>query len=72
MRTLLGEDELGPFATSLFQSALTSGAYVHYSSNLAGFFKFCTEHTLEPLATTPVDIARDRKSTRLNSSHLGC
>jgi hypothetical protein len=58
MRSVLGEDELGLLATSLFQSALTSGTYVHYSSNLTGFFKFCSEHALEPLATTPVDIAR--------------
>ena len=58
MNTVLGEDELGLLATSLFQSALTSGTYVHYSSNLTGFFKFCTEHSLEPLEVTPVDIAR--------------
>jgi hypothetical protein len=42
MRTVLGEDELGLLATSLFKSALTSGTYVRYSSNLTGFFKFCT------------------------------
>ena len=58
MITVLGEDELGLLATTLFSSALTSGTYVHYSSNLTGFFKFCSEHALEHLETTPVDIAR--------------
>jgi hypothetical protein len=58
MRTVLGEDELGFLATSLFQSTLTSVTNTHYSSNLTGFFKFCSEHSLEPLATTPVDIDR--------------
>ncbi len=58
MRSVLGEDELGLLAISLFQLPLTSGTYVHYSSNLTGFFKFCTEHSLEYLATTPEDIAR--------------
>ena len=58
MKTVLGEDELGRLATSLFQSALTTGTYTHYSSSLTGFFNFCAEQSLEPLATTPVDIAR--------------
>ncbi len=31
---------------------------VVYSPNFIGFFKFRTEHSLEPLATTPVDVAR--------------
>ena len=58
MKTILREDEMGLLATSMFQAPLTSGTYTHYSSNLADFLNFCTEHTLEPLATTPVDIAR--------------
>ena len=42
MKQVLGEDELDWIAASLFQSALKLGTYVHYySSNLAGFFKFC-------------------------------
>ena len=49
MKQVLVEDELGRIATSLFQSALTSGTYGHYSSNLAGFFKFCDVSLIYPL-----------------------
>ena len=58
MQQALGEDELGLLVTSLFQSALTSGTNVNYSTILTGSFKFCNERALEPLETTPVDIAR--------------
>jgi hypothetical protein len=58
MKQVLGENELGRIAVSLFQSALTSATYVHYSSNLAGFFKFCNLFLIDPLQVTPVDIAR--------------
>jgi len=58
LKTVLREDDLCRLATSLFQSPLTTETYTHYSSNLTGFFKFCSEHALEPLATTSVDIAR--------------
>ena len=59
MKHVLGEDELGRIATSLFPSALTSGTYGHYSSNLTGFFKYCDLFVIEPLQVTPVDIARN-------------
>ena len=54
----MGEDELGRIAASLFQTALTSDTYVHYSSNLTGFFKFCELFLIDPLQVTLVDIAR--------------
>ena len=49
LRHVLGVDELGLLATSLFKSALTSGTYVHYSSNLTAFFKFCNVFSLDLL-----------------------
>ena len=49
---------MGRIAASLFQSALTFSTYVHYSSNLSGFFKFCNLFLIDPLQVTPVDIAR--------------
>ena len=58
MRIILGGEELGLLDTTRFQSALTSGTCVHYSSNLTDFFKSCTEHAFELLATIPMDIAR--------------
>ncbi len=58
MGKVLGEDELGLIATSLFQSALTVGTCGHYSSNLTSFLKFCPLASLDPLEVTPVDIAR--------------
>jgi len=58
MKQVLGEDDLGQIESSLFHSALTSGTYVHYSSNLTGFFKFCDVFLIDPLQVTPVDIAR--------------
>jgi len=39
-------------AASLFQPTLTLGTYVHYSSNLAGFFKFCNLFLIDPLQVT--------------------
>jgi hypothetical protein len=58
MKQVLEEHEIGRIAASLFQSALTSGTYVHYSSNLTGFFKFFDVFLIDPLQVTPVDIAR--------------
>jgi len=39
----------GLLATSLFHSALTTGTYTHYSSNLTSFFKFCTVLCIQDL-----------------------
>jgi hypothetical protein len=58
MVKVLGDDELGKVASSLFQSSLTSGTYRHYSSNLNGFFKYCDLFLLDPLEVTQIDIAR--------------
>ena len=48
IKQVLGEDELSRIAASLFQFALTSGTYVHYSSNLTSFFKFCNLSLIDP------------------------
>jgi hypothetical protein len=55
---MFGEDELGRLATFLFQSALTTGTNRNYGSNLSSFYKFCDYFLLNPLAVSPVDIAR--------------
>jgi hypothetical protein len=54
---MLEEDELGQLATSLFQSALTTGTRRNYGSNLASFYKFCDSFVLNPHAVSPIDIA---------------
>ncbi len=53
MKQVLGKDELGRIATSLFQTALTSGTYGNYSLNLTGFFKFCNLLLIDLLQVTP-------------------
>jgi len=58
LSSVFGEDELGRIATSLFQSSLSAGTKENYSSNLAGFFRFCEESLLDPLSVGPIDIAR--------------
>ena len=58
LSSIFGNDELGRIATSLFQSALSTGTKENYNSNLSGFFRFCDESLLDPLAVGPIDIAR--------------
>ena len=58
LKTVFGEDELGHLATSLFQSALTPGTHRNYASNLVSFYEFCDSFLLNPLAVSPIDIAR--------------
>jgi hypothetical protein len=49
---------LGRLATSLFQSALSTGTKGNYDSNLGSYFSFCEEFLLDPLGVGPIDIAR--------------
>jgi len=58
LKTVFGEDELGQFATSLFQSTLTTRTQRNYGSNLASSYKFCDSFLLSPLTVSPIDIAR--------------
>ncbi len=55
---MFGEDELGQLATSLFQSALTTGTQKNYGSNLTSFYMFCDSFLLNPLTVGPIDTAR--------------
>ena len=58
LKTVLGEDEKEQLTTSLFQSALITGTQRNYGSNLAFFYKFSDSFLLNPLAVSPIDIAR--------------
>jgi hypothetical protein len=58
LASVFGEDELGQIATALFQSALATKTKENYNSNLTGYFRFCDEFLLDPLAVGPIDIAR--------------
>ncbi len=42
----------------MYKSALQQGTYDNYGSNLRSFFKFCEVFYIEPLSSTPVNIAR--------------
>jgi hypothetical protein len=55
---VIGEDELGQLATSLFQSALTTDTQRNYGSKLASFYKSCDSFLFNPPAVSPIDIAR--------------
>jgi len=55
---VFGEGELGQLTTSLFQSTLTTGTQRNYGSNLASFYNFSDAFLLNPLAVSPIDIAR--------------
>jgi hypothetical protein len=58
MQEVFGDDPLGVVATTLFQSSTSKGTDDNYSSNLRCFLSFCNESFLDPLAVTPIDIAR--------------
>jgi hypothetical protein len=55
---VIGEDELGHLATSLFQFALSTGTQRNHGSNLAFFYNFCDSFLRNPLAVSPIYIAR--------------
>jgi hypothetical protein len=58
MEQILRDDDLRRVATSLIQSPLAARTYTNYSSHLLGFFSFCDDNILDPLAVAHADIAR--------------
>ncbi len=49
---------MGKTATVLLQPALQQGTYENYGSNMRSYFRFCDAFNVEPLTSTPVDVAR--------------
>ena len=58
MKSVFGDDELGEFATVMFNSATTKGTDQNYTSNLKTFFEFCDTSLIDPQEVSTIDIAR--------------